>query len=96
MNYREKDFPALDHPWGQGTRASSSLDTGGERTESSGTIWDVWSADCLKALLLVNGYAHAAFDFQAQRGYCRTGFPPNIQWSQEGHSWSDGAMDLFK
>ena len=58
-----------------------------------------WSADGLKAALLINGYIHAVFDFQAKRGYCRNGFPPpfeNAGWTQHSHAWDDRAKDLFR
>ena len=55
-----------------------------------------WSRDGLKAMLTINGYTHAIFDFDAQSGYCRTGFPPsNESWSLKGHDWSENALDLF-
>jgi hypothetical protein len=47
-----------------------------------------WSLDSRKAILLINDYPHAIFDFELGRGFCRTGFPP-------GHDWSDEAMALF-
>jgi hypothetical protein len=56
-----------------------------------------WSADGFKCALIINGYAHAAFDFALQRGYCRTNFP-NFPaqtpggWAQSGHAWSDEAV----
>jgi hypothetical protein len=57
----------------------------------------LWSADGLKSALLINDYPHAVFDFQAKRGYCRTGFPPpSNSWSANGHNWNDSAMELFK
>ncbi len=57
----------------------------------------IWSEDGLKCALLINGYPHAAFDFAAQRGFCRTNFPnfPDQSegcWSQSDHSWSDDAV----
>ena len=36
----------------------------------------IWSLDGMKAVLLINKYPHAIFDFATRRGYCRTGFPP--------------------
>lgn len=57
-----------------------------------------WSEDALKAVLLINDYPHAVFDFQAKRGYCRTAFPPASAagaWSSQGHDWSDDAIALF-
>lgn len=35
----------------------------------------LWTQDETKALLSINNYYHALFDFQACAGYCRTGFP---------------------
>ena len=54
-----------------------------------------WSSDNSKAVLLINDYAHAIFDFTAKRGYCRTGFPPPSKsngW--QGHDWDDSAFKL--
>ena len=57
----------------------------------------VWSNDGLKCALLINDYPHAAFDFAAKRGYCRTNFPnfPTTTtdcWPSSDHSWSDEAV----
>jgi len=61
------------------------------------TLQIVWSVDGLKAALVINRYPHAAFDFEARRGYCRTGFPPpNTDWTQHGHEWDDAVLELFK
>lgn len=57
-----------------------------------------WSLDNAKAVLLINDYAHAIFDFEARRGFCRSGFPPapiNKRWSAGGHFWDDAAVKLF-
>ena len=57
----------------------------------------IWSEDGLKAALLINNYPHAIFDFDACRGYCRTGFPPpDNTWTQFDHSWDDAAIELFR
>jgi len=56
-----------------------------------------WSSDGLKSALLINGYAHALFDFECRRGYCRTNFPtPNAAWSEFDHRWSDDALELLR
>ena len=55
----------------------------------------VWSADGAKCALLINNYAHAAFDFAARRGYCRTNFPNfsnSDVWFGSDHTWSDDAV----
>jgi hypothetical protein len=57
-----------------------------------------WALDNAKAVLLINDYAHAIFDFEARRGFCRTGFPPapsGNRWSVGGHFWDDAAIKLF-
>lgn len=55
-----------------------------------------WSLDNQKAVLLINDYAHAIFDFSAKRGYCRTGFPsPPASSGWLGHDWDDSAFKLF-
>jgi hypothetical protein len=57
-----------------------------------------WSRDNQKVALLINGYPHAIFDFQAKRGYSRGGFPPapkGSPWATHGHEWSDSALELF-
>jgi hypothetical protein len=57
----------------------------------------LWSADGKKAALLINGYPHAVFDFEAKRGYCRTGFPPaDKRWSGHQHNWSESALQHFQ
>ncbi|MGA8869162.1 MAG: DUF2251 domain-containing protein [Candidatus Sulfotelmatobacter sp.] len=61
----------------------------------------VWSEDGLKCALLINHHPHAAFDFSARRGYCRTSFP-NLKtpdggaWATDDHSWSDEAVSWLK
>jgi hypothetical protein len=57
----------------------------------------VWSVDGMKCALLINNYAHAAFDFLAKRGYCRTNFPnfknsSDGSWIRTDHAWSEEAI----
>jgi hypothetical protein len=57
-----------------------------------------WSMDSAKVVLLINGYPHAVFNFEAKRGYCRTGFPPPAKqgpWSTCSHEWNEAALQLF-
>jgi len=61
------------------------------------TLQIAWSEDGTKAVLVINRYPHAVFDFSARRGYCRTNFPaPNPNWTSYGHEWDDSAIDLFR
>jgi len=70
-------------------------------TERESSAQISWSIDGKKALLSINGYSHAAFDFEARRGYCRTDFPnfPSEStngWRTESHAWDERVMDLFR
>ena len=60
------------------------------------TLQVVWSEDGMKAALLINDYAHAVFDFEHRRGYCRTGSPPASEWATNDHSWSESALIPFR
>lgn len=60
------------------------------------TVQIVWSGDGNKALLLINDYPHAAFNFAEKRGYCRTNFPPaDKSWSNHSHEWEDEVLLKF-
>jgi hypothetical protein len=56
----------------------------------------VWSPDQQRVALLINGHAHAAFDFESKRAYCRSNFPPGSRWSTCGHGWDDQAVDFIQ
>jgi len=45
------------------------------------TLKILWSEDESMALLSINNYYHALFDFKNKAGYCRTGFPENGSWA---------------
>lgn len=53
------------------------------------TINIAWSATNEHAMLLINRFPHAVFDFTAKHGWCRTNFPP----ADERHGWSRRAWD---
>ncbi|MCZ4313179.1 DUF2251 domain-containing protein [Comamonadaceae bacterium G21597-S1] len=57
-----------------------------------------WSEDGKAVVLLINDLAHAVFDFHAQRGWCRSGYPLHSAggaWSAQGHEWEEAALALF-
>lgn len=69
--------------------------------DRTSTLAIIWSSGGTKCALLINGYPHAAFDFVARRGYCRTNFPnvPNtspLSWENSNHQWSDEAIEWLK
>jgi len=57
-----------------------------------------WSQDALKAVLLINSVPHAVFDFEAKRGYCRSGYPEpkaENEWGIHKHTWTEDTAKLF-
>jgi len=61
----------------------------------------VWSEDGMKCALLINDHPHAAFDFSAKRGYCRTNFPnfenpDDGSWVKSDHAWSDDVVSWLE
>jgi len=47
------------------------------------TVKLLWTEDLTKAVLSINNYYHAIFDFQNRAGYCRNGFPEtNNSWTK--------------
>lgn len=54
----------------------------------------IWSGDNKVAVLFLNRRPHAAFDFGARRGTCRTGFPPPMgDWTKLDHAWDESVVD---
>jgi hypothetical protein len=50
----------------------------------------VWSRDWMKCALVIDGYCHALFDFEAHGGYNINEFPPpNDFWSKGERKLSD-------
>jgi hypothetical protein len=63
--------------------------------DKSATLQIAWSDDGLKAVVVIDRYPHAVFDFATSRGYSRMNFPaPASGWT--GHNWDDKAIDLFR
>ena len=90
------DPSADDNPIQDALHIYNAADVADRETPSEVKIG--WSQDSKKVVLLINDYPHAIFDFEAKRGYCRTGFPPapeNTPWGRHGHEWSDAAVELF-
>ncbi len=66
--------------------------------ELASTLEIGWSADGLKALLLINDLPHAAFDFSTRQGWCLSGLPEAAAdkgWSKAPRAWSDAVEALF-
>lgn len=56
-----------------------------------------WSPSGRQAVLMINGYPHAVFDFDGKKGWCRSGFPPsNERWSPDGHDWDESSLAKFR
>ena len=53
----------------------------------------VWSRDWKKCALLLDGYVHALFDFEAHGGYNVNEFPPpNDVWTRGDRKLDDGMI----
>ncbi|WP_431212576.1 DUF2251 domain-containing protein [Puia sp. P3] len=56
----------------------------------------VWSKDWLKCALVIDGFAHALFDFEAQGGYNINEFPPpNEFWTKGDRKLTDELIRKF-
>jgi hypothetical protein len=60
-----------------------------------------WSRDGLKAVLYLDGFAQALYDFGARCGHCRMNFPNFLEdqgdvWRRNSHAWSDAALIEFE
>lgn len=56
----------------------------------------LFSADGLRAALVIDDDPHAVIDFASKRAWCRTGFPPPTgAWAEHGVEWDDAALLLF-
>ena len=55
----------------------------------------LWDDACTIAALCINDYIHAVYDFVAQAGYCRNGFPETDgEWVKvENHVLDDELLD---
>jgi len=58
----------------------------------------IWSADGLKAGLLLNAQLHAVLDFHSRKAYCRNNVPPpGGKWAAPERSvWSGQLAELFQ
>ena len=56
-----------------------------------------WNKDSTKALLTINDFPNAIFDFGRRSGCCRTGYPPQLgpTWSPNGHEWQEAMLADF-
>ena len=57
----------------------------------------LWTEDHSIAILSINNYYHAVFDFRNKAGYCRTGFPKsNNSWTKiKERILTDTLIDSF-
>jgi hypothetical protein len=80
---------------GAGVRVLDALhihETDGEKDAGAGPspLKIVWSRDWMKCALVIDGYCHALFDFEAHGGYNINEFPPpNDFWSKGDRKLSD-------
>ncbi|HEY6899683.1 MAG TPA: DUF2251 domain-containing protein [Puia sp.] len=56
----------------------------GDEPEATRPLLIVWSKDWLKCALVIDGFCHALFDFEAHGGYNINEFPPPNQFWTRG------------
>ena len=54
-----------------------------------------WSPSGRQAIL-IDGGVHAVFDFDREKGWCRSAFSDGPGWSLEGHQWDDACLAHFR
>jgi hypothetical protein len=65
----------------------------GEAGAGSRKLQVVWSRDWMKCALVIDGFCHAVFDFEAHGGYNLDEFPPpNEIWTQGDRKLTDELM----
>ena len=78
---------------GMGVRVLDALhihESAGDESTKPSPLKIVWSRDWLKCALVIDGYCHALFDFEAHGGYNINEFPPpNDFWSKGDRKLSD-------
>ncbi|QDU86829.1 hypothetical protein Pla175_01820 [Pirellulimonas nuda] len=90
LDFSQQEQPIVD------ARQIYNVDQVTDRSIPS-VVQIAFSADGLKAALIINKYPHAIIDFAARRSYCRTGFPrPSDKWSAHGAEWDDSAVELLR
>jgi hypothetical protein len=60
-----------------------------------------WSRDGMQAVLYLDGYPQALYDFANRCGYCRMNFPNFMAeqgdiWNKASHAWSEEALQRFE
>jgi hypothetical protein len=61
-----------------------------DETKEPSELGILWSKDWKKCALIIDGYCHAVFDFEAQGGYNINEFPPpNSIWTKVGRKLTD-------
>lgn len=88
-------FYALDNARSQPFQDGLQIWTQGSADDKPYTAKIYWSDDGLKAVLTVNDYPNAIFDFERKVGTCRTGEPHRLgqTWSPDGHDWQEPMLE---
>jgi hypothetical protein len=71
-------------------------DDGAPEVAAARPLLIVWSKDWMKCALVIDGFAHALFDFEAQGGYNINEFPPpNEFWTKGDRKLTDELIRKF-
>jgi hypothetical protein len=76
--------------------AEKNKDTNANKDEMPSKLMIVWSRDWLKCALVIDGYCHAIFDFEGQRGLNINEFPPpNSFWTKGERALTEETIREF-
>jgi len=91
------DVPTQSEPAGQSdVPGDSEPDTARPSLPPARPLLIVWSRDWMKCALIIDGYAHALFDFEAHGGYNINEFPPpNDFWTKGDRKLTDELVRKF-
>ena len=90
-------FYALDSSRGQPFQDGCLIWNQDSAEDKPYTAKIYWNKDNTKALLTINDFPNAIFDFPNRTGCCRTGYPPQLGpgWSPNGHGWQESMLADF-
>jgi hypothetical protein len=64
--------------------------------DTPSTLQIAWNKPGLAAVLVINKYAHAVYDFANKVATCRSGFPPSNGNFTDTHEWQPGVLKQFR
>lgn len=94
--HQSEEVPEQGEVPGQGKVPEQDEIPGQSEAAVARPLLIVWSRDWMKCALIIDGFAHALFDFEAQGGYNINEFPPpNDFWTRGDRKLTDELVRRF-